>query len=217
MTWTRFAPYSSSAFYIIRIKLKNIVKNAPCEFYEQFSCPKRMLLIQSLWVECKVCLSHAGNLKWQKLFLVIVQSAILVQNSMVWPFKWKPCGSTCCHRLDFCPLASPVFDLPWRSLTGDKVLAHFPNQGLVIERIKSFNLHWKSTFSWYCTLSLKKIQWPVCLDTWHSQACTYTIHVFSLSTVDSFLFISVRWVHNWYIYYMNHFWCSSFTFNFTVR
>ena len=85
-----FAPYSSSAHYIIRIKFKNIVKNAPCQFYEQFSCPERMLLIQSLWVECKVCLSHAGSLRWRNLFLVMVQSAILVQNSTVWPFKWKP-------------------------------------------------------------------------------------------------------------------------------
>ena len=34
-----------------------------------------MLLIQSLWVECKVCLSHAGGLRWQNLFLVTLQSA----------------------------------------------------------------------------------------------------------------------------------------------
>ena len=33
-------------------------------------------LIQTLRVECKVCLSHAGGLRWQNLFLVIVQSAI---------------------------------------------------------------------------------------------------------------------------------------------
>ena len=69
--------HSSNAFYI-KIKLKKYFKNANCEFYEQFSCRKRMLLIQSLWVECKVCLSHAGDLRWQNLFLVLVQSAIKV-------------------------------------------------------------------------------------------------------------------------------------------
>ena len=38
---------------------------------------KRVLLIQSLLVECKVCLSHAAGLRWQTdLLLVIVQSAI---------------------------------------------------------------------------------------------------------------------------------------------
>ena len=36
-------------------------KNADCEFYEQFSCRKLMFPIQSLVVECKVCLSHAGD------------------------------------------------------------------------------------------------------------------------------------------------------------
>ena len=30
-----------------------------------------MLLLQSHGVECKVCLSHAGGLRWQNLFLVI--------------------------------------------------------------------------------------------------------------------------------------------------
>ena len=36
-----------------------------------------MLLIQHLWVECKVCLSHAEGLKGgTDLFLVLVQSAI---------------------------------------------------------------------------------------------------------------------------------------------
>ena len=34
-----------------------------CEFYEQFSCRKRMFPILSLGVECKVCLSHAGGLR----------------------------------------------------------------------------------------------------------------------------------------------------------
>ena len=42
------------------ILLKKHFKNAHCEFYEQFSCRKRMFPIQSLGVECKVCLSHAG-------------------------------------------------------------------------------------------------------------------------------------------------------------
>ena len=36
----------------------------------------RMLLIQRLWVECKVCLSHAEGFGGQNLFLVLVQSAI---------------------------------------------------------------------------------------------------------------------------------------------
>ena len=52
--------------------LKKHFKNAHCEFYEQFSCRIRMFPIQSLGVECKVCLSHAGGLRWQNLFLVIV-------------------------------------------------------------------------------------------------------------------------------------------------
>ena len=44
----------------IRIKPKKRFKNAHCEFYKQFSCRKRMLLIQSPCqvVECKVCQSH---------------------------------------------------------------------------------------------------------------------------------------------------------------
>lgn len=33
-----------------------------------------MLLIQGLWVECKVCLSHEVGLRWQNIFLEIVQS-----------------------------------------------------------------------------------------------------------------------------------------------
>ena len=45
------------------IMLKNHFKNAHCEFYEQFSCRKRMFPIQSLGVESKVCLSHAGDLR----------------------------------------------------------------------------------------------------------------------------------------------------------
>ena len=43
-----------------------------CEFYEQFSCRQRMFPLQSLGVECKVCLSHTGGLRRQNLFLVIV-------------------------------------------------------------------------------------------------------------------------------------------------
>ena len=35
-----------------------------------------MLLIQNLWVDCKVCLRHAVDLRWKNLLLVIVQSAI---------------------------------------------------------------------------------------------------------------------------------------------
>ena len=37
----------------------------------------RCFIIQSLWVECKVCLSHAGGLRWQNLVLVIVQTTKL--------------------------------------------------------------------------------------------------------------------------------------------
>ena len=47
----------------IGIMLKKHFKNAHCEFYEQFSCRKRMFPIQSPGVECKVCLSHAGDLR----------------------------------------------------------------------------------------------------------------------------------------------------------
>ena len=47
----------------IGIMLKKHFKNAHCEFYEQFSCRKRMFPIQSLGVECKVCLSHSGGLR----------------------------------------------------------------------------------------------------------------------------------------------------------
>ena len=39
----------------------NYAKNAHCEFYEQFSCRKRMFPIQSFGVEYKVCLRHAGG------------------------------------------------------------------------------------------------------------------------------------------------------------
>ena len=39
-----FAPYGSNAFFFV------------LEFYEQFSCRKRILLIQSLWVDYQVCL-----------------------------------------------------------------------------------------------------------------------------------------------------------------
>ena len=42
---------------------KKHFKNAHCEFYEQFSCRKCIFPIQSLGVECKVCLSHAGGLR----------------------------------------------------------------------------------------------------------------------------------------------------------
>ena len=56
--------------------LKKHFKNAHCEFYEQFSCRKRMFPIQSLRVKCEVCLSHAGRSKVTKPFLVIVESAI---------------------------------------------------------------------------------------------------------------------------------------------
>ena len=81
----------------IIMKLKNHFKNAHCEFYEQFSCRKRKLQIQSHWVECKVNLVPRvlcypslrskrqpenevdakfvwGGLRWQNLFLVILQS-----------------------------------------------------------------------------------------------------------------------------------------------
>ena len=36
-----------------------------------------MFPIQSLGVECEVCLCHAGDLRWQNLFLVIVERAII--------------------------------------------------------------------------------------------------------------------------------------------
>ena len=39
-----------------------------------------MFPIQSLGVECKVCMSHVGGLRWQNLFLEIVESAIASQN-----------------------------------------------------------------------------------------------------------------------------------------
>ena len=39
-----------------------------------------MLLIQSLRVECEVCLSHVGGPLSQNLFLVMVQSAITYLN-----------------------------------------------------------------------------------------------------------------------------------------
>ena len=38
--------------------LKKHFENGHCEFYEKFSCRKRMFPIQSLGLECKVCLSH---------------------------------------------------------------------------------------------------------------------------------------------------------------
>ena len=55
--------------------LKKHFKTADCEFYGQFSCRKRMFPTQSHRVECKVCLGHAGGLRRQNLFLVIIESA----------------------------------------------------------------------------------------------------------------------------------------------
>ena len=46
--------------------LKKHFKNTHCEFYEQFSCWKRMFPVQSLAVECEVRLSHAGGSKVTK-------------------------------------------------------------------------------------------------------------------------------------------------------
>lgn len=51
-----------------------------------------MLLIQTLWVECKVCLSHTVGLRWQNLFLEIVQSTS----------KWQiTCKIFFCLKLGF--------------------------------------------------------------------------------------------------------------------
>ena len=68
--------FESLDLLYIGIMLKKHFKNAHCEFYEQFSCRKRMFPIQSFGVEYKVCLRHAGGLRWQNLFIVIVESAI---------------------------------------------------------------------------------------------------------------------------------------------
>ena len=76
VTGPGFAPYSSSDFYILELSSKKHFQNSHCEFYEQFSCRKRMFPIQSLEVECEVCLNHAEGLRWQNLFLAIVESAI---------------------------------------------------------------------------------------------------------------------------------------------
>ena len=56
-----FAPYRSSAFYILKLSSKKHFKKAHYEFYRQFSCRKRMFHKQSVGVEWKVCLSHAGS------------------------------------------------------------------------------------------------------------------------------------------------------------
>ena len=69
-----FAPYDSNAFYMLEKSSKIILKTLIANLWTIFM--SRMLLIQSLWVECKVCLSHAGGLRWQNPFLMIVQSAI---------------------------------------------------------------------------------------------------------------------------------------------
>ena len=61
--WTRFCSQQQQCLLYIGIMLKQHFKNTNCEFYEQFSCRKRMFPIQSLGVECKVCLSHAGGLR----------------------------------------------------------------------------------------------------------------------------------------------------------
>ena len=54
--WPRFCSQQQQC-------LKKHFKNAHCEFNEQFSGRKRMFPIQSIGVECKVCLSHAGGLR----------------------------------------------------------------------------------------------------------------------------------------------------------
>ena len=95
--WNRFYSLWQWCLLYIIMKLKNHFKNAHCEFYEQFSCRKRKLQIQSHWVECKVNLVPRvlcypslrskrqpenevdakfvwGGLSWQNLFLVILQS-----------------------------------------------------------------------------------------------------------------------------------------------
>ena len=72
-----FAPYSSSAFYILELSSKNILKTLAANSMNNFHVVKRMLLIQSLLAECKFCLCHAAGLRWRTdLFLVIVQIAI---------------------------------------------------------------------------------------------------------------------------------------------
>ena len=42
-----------------------------------------MLLIQTLWVECKVCLSHARGPMQQNLFLVMAQSTTLTHDIQI--------------------------------------------------------------------------------------------------------------------------------------
>ena len=55
-------PIAVAPFYKLELCSKSILKFAHCELYEQFSCRKGMFPIQSLGVEYKVCLSHAGGL-----------------------------------------------------------------------------------------------------------------------------------------------------------
>ena len=57
----------AKSIYYIRIKLKNHFKNTHCEFFEQFSCRKRMLFMQSLGVECKVCLHESHKREGSKV------------------------------------------------------------------------------------------------------------------------------------------------------
>ena len=64
--WTRFCSLQQQCLLYIGIKPKQHFKNAHCEFYEQFSCRKRMFPIQSLGVLCEVCRSHVGGYKLTK-------------------------------------------------------------------------------------------------------------------------------------------------------
>ena len=48
-----------------------------------------MFPIQSLAVECEVCLSNVGSLRWQNLFLVIVESAILQLQAPGGAYIWR--------------------------------------------------------------------------------------------------------------------------------
>ena len=62
--WTRFCPFSSSAFYILEVYSKNILKTLTANFMNNFHVEMHVSHTKP-WsripgVECKVCLSHGA-------------------------------------------------------------------------------------------------------------------------------------------------------------
>ena len=126
-----------------------------------------MFPIQSLGVECEVCLSHAGDLRWQNLFLVIVERAIIYIGA---------------GKCDFCPMHALTQYLHVHgSITPSPLFLHLDGTLL--------NCQWLTSSS-HSILSAAGV--PVCY-TGHSFCIGTTISAASCGLPDHLTKTLIKW------------------------